>query len=117
MPDEAFEDLWRHKGGPEIAALHSLFAGAAVPADELRSFLGLTLEQYRAAFRAAERVGLLESGEQRVTFHLFPPDSAQRGRLDWCLEGHKEEHARLVSELNSRLLVRYLGSPPGSTTA
>ena len=113
MPDEAFEDLWRRKGGPELVALHAVFGGAVLPADEVRSILAVTLEQFRGACEAAERVGLVESGEESVSFLASPADSAQRGRLDWCLEEHKEQHEKLVAQLWSRLLLRYLGSPPG----
>jgi len=114
MPDEAFEDLWRHKGGPEVVALHAMFAGVALPSDGVRAILDLTLEQFRAACGAAERVGIVESGKEHVSFLAFPPDSAQRGRLDWCLDEHRAEFDRLVQQLNSRLLLRYLGSIPGS---
>jgi hypothetical protein len=117
VPDEAFEDLWRHKGGPELVAFHAVFAGAALSSDEIRSMLSLTMEQLRAACGAAERVGIVESGESRVSFLAFPSDSSQRGRLDWCLEEHKAEFDKLVGQVRSRLLLRYLGTPPGEPAA
>jgi hypothetical protein len=113
VPDEAFEDLWRQKGGPELVALHSLFVGAALPADRVRSTLGLNLEQLRSVCASAERVGIVESGEERVGFLGFPADSSQRARLDWCLEEHKAAFEKIVEQLRSRLLLRYLESPPG----
>ena len=117
MPDEAFEELWRQKGGPELVAFHAIFGGAALPTDEIRSMLGLTLEQFRSACGAAERLGIVESGEERVSFLAFPSDSSQRGRLDWCLEEHKADFDKLVERIRSRLLLRYLGSPPGQVAA
>lgn len=114
MPDEAFEELWRLNGGPGLVGLHALFGGSVLPVDEVRSVLGLTIEQYRAVLQAAQRVGLAEGDEERLTLIAFAPDSAQHGRLEWCLESHLQDFQPVVLRLKSRLLNRYLSSPPGS---
>lgn len=113
MPDEAFEGLWKRKGGPELVAMHAIFEGTTLKSDEVRGILGLTMEQLRGACEAAGLMGLVEHGDERITFPAFPADSAQRGRLDWCLEEHGEEFGRLVDRIRTRLLVRFLESSPG----
>jgi hypothetical protein len=112
VADEAFEALWRLRGGPEITAFHALFAGRFVPIEPIRQVLGLTLEQLREVLTSAAKLGLLEADEGHVAFMAFAPKSAQRGRLDWCLEGHREELELLMARLRSVLLVRFLSSPP-----
>jgi len=112
MADEAFEALWRLRGGPEIVVFHSLFAGRFVPVEPVRQVLGLTLEQLRAVLASAAKLGLLEADEGHIAFMAFAPKSAQRGRLDWCLEGHRNELEPLQARLRGVLLVRFLSSPP-----
>lgn len=102
------------KGGPEMVAMHQLFGGATLPADEVRAALGLTLEQFRATSQAAQRVGLVEGGDERISFILFAPDSAQHGRLEWCLESHQGDLPPIMTRLRSQLLLRYLATPPGN---
>jgi hypothetical protein len=112
MADEAFEALWRLRGGPEIVAFHSLFGGRFVPMEQVRQVLGLTLEQLREVLTAASKLGLLEADEGHIAFMAFAPKSAQRGRLDWCLEGHRAELDTLLDRLRGVLLLRFLSSPP-----
>ena len=114
MPDEAFEIFWHMRGGPELIALHDLFAGLTVATDKVQQALGLTQEQLRVASRAAESLGVLESTEHSMTFFLLAPDSSQRGRLDWCLEPHAADFAALTARLRTQLLVRFLSTPPAS---
>ncbi len=113
MPDEAFEKLWSQKGGPELVVLHSLFGGSAFPATSIREVLDLTLEQLRTVLEAAQRVGLVETAQDKITFVLFPSDSGQGARLEWCLEPHTGALPALAAKLKSRLLIRFLSSPPG----
>jgi hypothetical protein len=113
VPDEAFEELWKVKGGPDMVAMHQLFGGATLPAEEVRAALALSPEQFRTAGQAARRVGLVEGGDERISFILFAPDSAQHGRLEWCLESHQAELPPIVTRLRSLLLLRYLATPPG----
>ena len=115
MPDEAFEAFWNLPGGKELVGLHELFAGAAVPFDELRDMLRLTSEQMRAAVVTASSLGLLEDDEEQIIFLMFPRDSGQRARLDWCLEIHTEEMGPLLDRLRSQLLLRFLSLKPGGT--
>ena len=113
MPDEAFEELWRQRGGPELVALHLIFGGSVVPGNVIREVAGLTLEELRVVCEAGRRVGLVEPGEDGVTFVVIPPDSGQRARLDWCMEPHVDELPPIEARLKSKLLLRFLGSPPG----
>ncbi len=115
MPDEAFEALWNLPGGKELIGMHDLFAGSAVPFDGLRDMLRLTREQMRAAVVSSTALGLLEADEDQVIFLMFPRDSGQRARLDWCLETHTEEMGPLLERLKSQLLLRFLGLKPGGT--
>jgi len=114
MPDEAFEELWRQKGGPEIVALHSIFGGANLPVPVIREITGLTLEQLRVVCEAARRVGLVDPTEEGISFLVIPPDSGQRARLDWCMEPHVDELPSVEARLRSKLLLRFLAAPPGS---
>lgn len=110
MADEAFEDLWARKGGPELVALQSVFEGQALGGEEVRQVVGLTMEQLREAVVAAQRVGLLSLGEDRLAFSQIPPASGQRARLDWCLEAHQKEFAALKGSLQTKFMVRFLSS-------
>ncbi len=113
MPDEAFEALWGLHGGPEIVAMHRLFGGATLPTEEVRSALGLNLEQFRATVTAGAGMGFVEQEGERISFILFAPDSSQHGRLEWCLESHAAELPVIVARIRSQLLLRYLATPPG----
>lgn len=113
MADEAFEALWSTKAGPDFVVLQSLLGGSTVPSDEIRSLLGLSQEDMRAAVAAAERVGLVEHPGDRIVFLAFAPGSAQQGRLEWCLEAHQADFEALTNRLRTRMLIRYLASPPG----
>jgi len=113
MPDEMFESLWRMKGGPEIVALHALFAGSTVLAAQVRDFLRLNPEGTRRALEASRGVGLIDVSDEGITFIAYPADSGQRARLDWCLEPHQAEFDSLVDRIRSQLLLRFLGSAPG----
>ena len=113
MPDEAFETLWAMRGGPELVALHRLFGGSPLPSEDVRMILGLSVEQYRMVSSAAARVGLAEPSEGSLILIAFAADSAQAGRLEWCLESHQGEFPGVLARLRSELLVRFLGSPPG----
>ncbi len=112
MPDEAFEELWRERGGPQLVALHSIFGGSLVPGDVVRELVGLTLEQLRVVCEAAHLVGLIESGPDGILFVMIPPDSGQRARLDWCMEPHVAEFPAVEATLRSKLLLRFLSAPP-----
>ncbi len=112
MPDEAFEALWRMKGGPEMIGLHGLFGGSTVPADDLQQVLELTLEQFRTVMGAAEQVGLVLPRERQVAFVAFPKDSAQSARLSWCLEGREEQVKETTRRIRTSLLLRFLEAPP-----
>lgn len=112
MPDEAFEELWRQRGGPELVALHAIYGGGTVPGSVVREIAGLTLEQLRVVCESGRRLGLVETTEEGVSFVAIPPDSGQRARLDWCMEPHVEELPPIEARLKSRLLLRFLGSPP-----
>jgi hypothetical protein len=113
VPDESFEAFWAAPGGAALVAMHRLFAGATLPAHEVRAVLGVSPDQFRALREAAESMGFVVGDEERVTFAVLDPQSAQRVRLDWCLEPHAEELEAVVRRLRSALLVRYLGAPPG----
>lgn len=113
MADEAFEALWGMKAGPELIALHGMFGGATLPAEDVRSVLELNAEEVRLVVHAAERVGLVERAGERLSFLAFAPGSAQQGRLDWCLETHQAEHEESTRRLKTTMLVRYLSAAPG----
>ena len=100
------------KGGPETVALHSIFAGISVPAEEMRKVLGLTMEQFRSLLTAAAGFGLVESDADGVLFVAFQKDSSQGARLDWCLEGRQDEVRKSVLAMKGTLMLRFLGSPP-----
>jgi len=112
VADEAFEAFWRMKGGPDTVALHSIFAGISVPAEEMRRVLELTLEQFRSLMAAAGSFGLVEANDVSVLFVSFQKDSAQGARLEWCLDDRKEEARKVVLAMKGKLILRFLGSPP-----
>lgn len=112
MADESFEAFWKMKGGPDTVALHAIFAGISVPAEEMRKVLGLTLEQYRALIAAAGTFGLVEANDENVLFNIFQKDSSQGARLDWCLEDRKDAVHKAVLEMKGKLMLRFLGTPP-----
>jgi len=112
MADELFEALWGLRGGPEFVALHAIFGGSAVPSEEIRQVLGLTLEQFRSAVEASGKLGMVIDEGDRLRFQEFPSDSAQRARLDDCLESRQEEFRNTVRTMKSRTLLRFLGTPP-----
>jgi hypothetical protein len=100
------------KGGSDTVALHSIFAGVSVPAEEMRRVLGLTMEQFRSLLTVAGSFGLVEASEENVLFVSFQKDSAQGARLEWCLEDRKDEARRNVLAMKGKLMLRFLGSPP-----
>ena len=110
MADEAFEDLWGRKGGPELVALQSVFEGQALVSEEVRQVVGLTMEQLRESLVAAQRVGLVAVADDRIVFVSIPPASGQRARLDWCLEAHQKEFVSLKSSLQTKFMIRFLSS-------
>lgn len=112
MADEAFEAFWRMKGGIDTVALHTIFAGVSVPAEEMRRVLGLTMEQFRSLMTVAGSFGLVEAGDDRILFVSFQKDSAQGARLEWCLEDRKNEANKAVLAMKGKLMLRFLGSPP-----
>lgn len=112
MADEAFEAFWRRKGGPDTIALHSIFGGVSVPAEEMRRVLELPLEQFRALMAAASSFGMVEANDETVLFVSFPKGSAQSSRLEWCLDDRKEEVRRAILAMKGRLMLRFLGAPP-----
>jgi hypothetical protein len=113
VPDELFEELWSMKGGPELVALHAMFAGSRIPVSQVRDFLRLNPEGVRMAFDAAHGFGLFDMDDEEITFIAFPADSGQRARLDWCIEPHQAEFEPLVAKIRGQLLLRFLGSSPG----
>src|SRR2546428_182852 len=112
MPDESFEAYWAMRGGPEIVALNTIFAGLTLPWEQIQQLLSFTQEQLRLVLSAARQLGLVEFDTQNVTFYLLAPDSSQRSRLDWCLETHQEHLTALVARIRSQLLLRFLSTPP-----
>jgi len=110
VADEAFEELWSRKGGPDLVALQSVFEGQALVSEEVRQVVGLTMEQLREALVAAQRVGLVSVSEERIVFVPIPPASGQRARLDWCLEAHQKEFVALKGALQTKFMVRFLSS-------
>ena len=112
MADEAFEAFWKMKGGQDTVALHTIFSGISVPAEEMRRVLGLTLEQFRALMAAAGSFGLVDANDDNILFVSFQKDSAQGARLDWCLEDRKDETKKAVLAMKGKLMLRFLGSPP-----